>query len=61
MYNKWIKVFKNGASKVYERQSLKKSFKDCFPQILLVPFLNNWPKRNGILFANKIFFHLIKI
>ena len=41
MYNKWIKVFKNGASKVYERQSLKKSFKDCFPQILLVPFLNN--------------------
>ena len=41
MYNKWIKVFKNGASKVYERQSLKKRFKDCFPQILLGPFLNN--------------------
>ena len=49
-------MFKNGPSKIYERESLKylkgydllkadwpypfKYFKGCFPQILLGPFLN---------------------
>ena len=51
---KWVKVFKNGPSKICGRQSLKnlkwcdllkqtnhfKFFKCCVPQILLGPFLN---------------------
>ena len=44
----WGKVFKNGPSKICGRQPLKNlkwyeqtiSLKDCFPQILLDPFLN---------------------
>ena len=36
-----VKVFKNGASKVCGRQTMSlQTFKDCFPQILLGPFLN---------------------
>ena len=45
--SKWIKVFKNGPSKICGRQPLKnmksyhyKFFKGCLPQILLGPFLN---------------------
>ena len=45
--NKWEKVFKNGPSKIYARQSLKnlkgfdfKFLKGCLLQILLGPFLN---------------------
>ena len=48
MWYIWIKVFKNGPSKICERQSLKNSsrpyhfkfFKGFLPQILLGPFLN---------------------
>ena len=43
----WDKVFKNGSSKICERQPLKnwkadfyQFFKGCLPQILLGPFLN---------------------
>ena len=45
----WDKVFKNGPSKICERQPLKnlpkqtyhfKLFKGCLPQVLLSPFLN---------------------
>ena len=36
-----VKVFKNGASKVCGRQTISlQTFKGCFPQILLGPFLN---------------------
>ena len=45
--SKWIKVFKNGPSKICGRQPLKnmksyhyKFFKGCLPQILVGPFLN---------------------
>ena len=54
MYNKWVKVFKNGTSKICGRQLLKiwidivcldkpyqfKFLKGFYPQILLGPFLN---------------------
>ena len=46
----WVKVFKNGPSKICGRQPLTKfaqsrpytlkSFKGCLPQILLGPFFN---------------------
>ena len=43
IYN-WIKVFKNGPSKICGRQSKQtislQFFKGCVPQILLAPFLN---------------------
>ena len=35
----WVKVFKNGPSKICERQPLKK-FKGCLTQIIIGPFLN---------------------
>ena len=48
--NNWVKVFKNGPSKICGRQPLKNLkcyglhyltfFKGCLPQILLSPFLN---------------------
>ena len=50
----WDKVFKNGSSKIYGKQPLKKfkpvgsvpyyfkSFKGCLPQILLGPFLKSF-------------------
>ena len=47
--NKWVKVIKNGPSKICGRQPLKNLegydlhvnfFKDCLPQMLLGPFLN---------------------
>ena len=48
----WVKVFKNGPSKIYGRQPLVclgrsyhfKFLKSYFPQILLGPFLNNLTK-----------------
>ena len=45
---RWIKVFKNGPSKIVVRQPLKslklyfKFFKGCLPQILLDLFLNTF-------------------
>ena len=43
--NIWVKVFKNGQSKICEKQSLKnlkrfKFLKGCLPQIFLGPLLN---------------------
>ena len=38
--NKWDKVFKNGPSKIFGTQPLKKFFKGCLPRILFGPFLN---------------------
>ena len=52
----WVKVFKNGPSKICGRQPLKnlgrsyhfKFFKGCLPQISLGPFLNTLTHRARI-------------
>ena len=36
----WVKVFKNGPSRICGRQPLKTFSNGCLPQILLGPFLN---------------------
>ena len=70
----WVKVFRNGASKICGRQPLKtfkwsrpyhmKFFKGCLPQILLGPFLNTLthieqgPVKIIIFFFHFIFFFL---
>ena len=42
--NNWVKVFKNGPSKICGRQPLCKFFKGCLPQISIGPFLNTLPQ-----------------
>ena len=61
-----VKVFKNGPSKICERQSLKKLtdhgrpyhfkfFKRCLAQILLGPFWNTLPHIKGHVKTNQTF------
>ena len=47
--NRWVKVFKNGPSKICGRQLLKnlKFFKGYLPQILLGPFVNTLTQMSG--------------
>ena len=65
--NIWDKVFKNGPSKIYGRQTSKnvkfEIIKGYLPQILLGPFLNTlshiWGRRNTCLSRFMLFMFCI--